>query len=335
MTVGRGIVSAVGRTPIVAMTRLFPDVPIELFGKLEFLNPGGSVKDRPALHIIEEALEQGRIAPGSVVVESSSGNMAVGLAQACLYYGLRLICVLDSKALPQNLRVLRTYGAEIDVVDEPDAETGELLQARLNRVRQLCESNPGSFWPNQYANRGNPMSHYRTTMQEVVDILGEVDYVFVATSTCGTLRGCGELVRDLGLTTKLIAVDAYGSLIFSDEKRERHVPGIGAGLKPPHCDHDLIHRFLHVSDMDCVFGCRRLLEREAILAGGSSGGVVQAISRMAVDIPAGSRCVAILCDRGERYLETVYDDRWVSLHCGGLAPSIAPEEHTAPVGSGV
>ena len=193
-----GILAAIGHTPVVALRRVFPRASFSLFAKLEFLNPGGSIKDRPALTILEQALASGEIGPGSVVIESSSGNMAIGLAQVCRLYGLRLICVLDAKSMSQNLRVLQAYGAEIDVVEEPDPETGEFLQARLHRVHELCAEIPGAFWPNQYANRGNPLAHYRTTMREVVEELGEVDYIFAATSTCGTIRGFGEFIRDHG-----------------------------------------------------------------------------------------------------------------------------------------
>jgi 2,3-diaminopropionate biosynthesis protein SbnA len=315
----RGVLAAVGHTPLVALERLFPDSGLRLYGKLEALNPGGSIKDRPALLIIEEGLRSGEIAPGATIIESSSGNMGVGLAQACLYHGLRFICVVDPKAAEQNLQVLRTYGAEIETVDEPDRETGEFLPARLRRVEALCAQIPGSFWPNQYANRGNPIAHYETTMREIAEVLEDgPDYLFLATSTCGTLRGCGEYIRDHGLGTRIIAVDAQGSMIFGDEKGERHIPGIGAGLKPPHCDPSLIFDSLQVSDADCVRGCRRLLASEAILAGGSSGAVVAAIEKLRTRIPDGSTCVAILCDRGERYLDTIYSDSWVREHCGDL-----------------
>ncbi len=317
-----GVLETIGDTPLVELRKLFPDAPFSLFGKLEALNPGGSIKDRPAKAMIEAALESGEIDAETVVVESSSGNMGVGLAQACRYHGLRFLCVVDKKATEQNLRVLRAYGAEIERVEEPDPETGELLQARLDRVRTLCAEIPNSFWPNQYTNMENPRSHYRTTMAEVAAALdGEIDYVFVATSTCGTVRGCGEYVRDHGLRCAVVAVDAVGSLIFSDQAGERMIPGLGAGIRPPLRDLGLIDRCVHVSDLECVLGCRRLVRREAILAGGSAGGVVAALARMKGEIPAGAVCALVLCDRGERYLDTVYSDAWVRERFGAV-----PEE---------
>jgi cysteine synthase A len=314
-----GILEAVGGTPLVRLRRYLPAAPFELFAKVEALNPGGSIKDRPARLILEHALRAGRIGPGSVIIESSSGNMGVGLAQACRYHGLRFICVVDTKTTALNLQVLRAYGAEIDLVSEPDPETGELLQARLKRVKELLGRIPGSFWPNQYENPKNSQSHYGTTMHEIATALdGKVDFLFVPTSTCGTVRGCGEYVRDHGLATWVVAVDAYGSLIFSDVCAKRMVPGLGAGMRPPLCEISLIGECVHVTDLDCIAGCRRLIEREAIFAGGSSGGVLAAVAACVDRIPPGSVVVAILPDRGERYLETLYSDAWVRQHFGDV-----------------
>jgi cysteine synthase A len=314
-----GILDAVGGTPLVRLRRYLPESRFRLFAKLEALNPGGSIKDRPAKLILEHALSTGRVDPGSVVIESSSGNMGIGLAQACRFHGLRFVCVVDTKTTAPNLKVLRAYGAEIDLVSEPDPETGEFLQARLDRVRELLGRIPGSFWPNQYENPKNAQAHYGTTMHEIATALdGKVDFLFVPTSTCGTVRGCGEYVRDHGLATRVVAVDAYGSLIFSDICAKRMVPGLGAGMRPPLCEISLIGECVHVTDLDCVVGCRRLIEREAILAGGSSGGVLAAVAACEDRIPTGSVVVAILPDRGERYLETLFSDAWVREHFGDV-----------------
>jgi cysteine synthase A len=314
-----GILSAVGGTPMIRLNRLFPDSDFDLFAKLEALNPGGSIKDRPALAILTAALSAGEIGPGSVIIESSSGNMGIGLAQVCRYHGLRFICVVDPKSAAQNLRILEAYGAEIDYVTEPEPKTGEFLQARLNRVRTLVDQIDNSFWPNQYANAHNSTSHYHTTMHEVAtDLGGKVDFLFIATSTCGTIRGCGDYIRDHKMGTKLIAVDAVGSLIFSEQKAKRMIPGLGAGLRPPLCDLSVIDECVHVTDLDCVAGCRRLIAREAILAGGSSGGVVSAVARLRHRIFPGAVCVVLLPDRGERYLDTIFDDNWVREHLGEI-----------------
>jgi N-(2-amino-2-carboxyethyl)-L-glutamate synthase len=332
MTWPHGVLQAIGNTPLVRLERLFPDRGFEVHAKLEGLNPAGSAKDRPALEIVRGAWDAGDIGPDTLVVESSSGNMGIGLAQVCRCYGLRFRCVVDPKTTPQNLAILRAYGAEVDLVEEPDPESGEFLQARLKRVRHWLDTEPAAFWPNQYANRDNSGAHHRTTMAEIVDALdGRVDWLFCATSTCGTVRGCSELVRDLGLSTRVVAVDARGSVIFGGEPGTRHIPGLGAGIVPPLCEPGLIHETIHVSDLDCVAGCRRLLRREAIFAGGSSGGVVRAVEEASPRIPDGARCVMILPDRGERYLDTVYSDDWVHETLGAAVPDDEPAAEMAPV----
>src|SRR6266545_3174652 len=227
------ILSAIGHTPLVRLTRVFPDCPFSLFAKLEGFNPGGSAKDRPALHILQEAMRTGAVRAGTVVIESSSGNLGIGLAQACRYLGLRFICVVDPKTTTQNIRILKAYGAEIDLVSEPDPATGEFLQARIDRVQTLLQTIENSFWTNQYANPSNAQAHYRTTMHEIAtELAGGIDYLFVATSTCGTLRGCAEYIRDHRMGARIFAVDAEGSVIFGGQPAKRLVPGHGAARRP-------------------------------------------------------------------------------------------------------
>lgn len=325
--ISQGILSAVGNTPLVRLTRVPHDVRFRVFAKLEGFNPGGSAKDRPAMYIIQHALETGAVTPDSVVIESSSGNMGIGLAQACRYHKLRFICVVDPKTTAQNVRILRAYGAEIDLVREPDPVTGEFLQARLNRVQTLLQQIDNSFWPNQYANLGNPTSHYQTTMHEIATALdGDVDFLFCATSTCGTLRGCADYIHDHKLTTRIVAVDAAGSVIFGGERAKRLIPGLGAAVVPKLFQPDLADECIHISDLECVIGCRQLMREEAIFAGGSSGGVVMAIERIKARIPGDATCVAILPDRGERYLDTIYANAWVQEHFGDAIVTPAEQE---------
>jgi N-(2-amino-2-carboxyethyl)-L-glutamate synthase len=314
----QGILSAIGNTPIIRLTRVIKDINFQLFAKLEALNPGGSTKDRPAAHIIRHGIETGIIKPGTTIIESSSGNMGVGLAQACLYLGLRFICVVDKKTTSQHIRLINAYGAEVDMVSEPDPTTGEFLQARLNRVQYLLASIENSFWPNQYANEHNSMAH-QETMREIVTALGgQLDYLFCTTSTCGTLRGCAEYVGNHSLRTKIIAVDAIGSVIFGGPSKKRLIPGHGAAVRPQLYQGGLADDYILVSDLDCVVGCRLLARREAILAGGSSGAVLRAVEQAKARIPDGAKCAVILPDRGERYLDTIYSDEWVERHFGNV-----------------
>jgi 2,3-diaminopropionate biosynthesis protein SbnA len=314
-----GILSAIGNTPLVKLSRIFANEKLELFAKLEAQNPGGSIKDRPAVSMINYGLTTGEIRPETVIIESSSGNLGIGLAQVCSYHGLRFICVVDPKTTSQNIRLLQAYGAEVDIVSEPDPVTGEFLRARINRVHALRRMIKHSFWPNQYANINNPMAHHKT-MAEIVEALDKkVDYLFCATSTCGTLRGCAEYLRSHGLKTKIIAVDAEGSVIFSDKKARRLIPGHGASVRPHLYQSDLAYEYILISDLDCIVGCRRLVRQEAILAGGSSGAVLMAIDRVKSSLPRDAVCVAIFPDRGERYLDTIYSDDWVKEHFGEVA----------------
>ena len=313
-----GILSAIGNTPVVRLTRVLKDINFRVYAKLEAFNPGGSTKDRPAFSILKRALETGVISEGTTIVESSSGNMGIGLAQACAYLGLRFICVVDPKTTAQNIRLLKAYGASVDIVLDPHPETGEYLQARIDRVKQLRETIENSFWPDQYSNLYNPRAHYQT-MDEIVSALGpDIDYVFCATSTCGTIRGCAEYIRTHGMNTRTIAVDAFGSVIFGGPKRKRLIPGHGAAIRPPLYQSDLADECVYVNDLECVVGCRRLVQSEAIMAGGSSGAVLMAIEQLSPRIPKGATCVAIFPDRGERYLDTIYCDTWVMEHFGDI-----------------
>jgi 2,3-diaminopropionate biosynthesis protein SbnA len=313
------ILSTIGNTPLVRLTRSIEGAHFSLSAKLESFNPGGSIKDRTAYSMIRGALAEGRVSPGATVIESSSGNMGVGLALVCTNFGLRFVCVVDPKTTRQNREILRVYGAEVDLVEEPDPTTGEFLQARLNRVQQLLREIPGSIWIDQYTNKYNALAHYQT-MREILDQSGgRVDYLFCATSTCGTLRGCSDYLRERGLPTKVIAVDAVGSVIFGGPRVKRLIPGHGAGVAPQLFRPGLAESYVHVTDLDCVTGCRRLVRREAILAGGSSGAVLMAVEYMKEKLPRNAVCVAIFPDRGERYLDTIYSDDWVRGHFGEVS----------------
>ena len=324
-----GILTTIGNTPLVPLDRLFPDNHFRLYAKLEMLNPGGSGKDRVAISTVLEAYESGKIGPDTTVIESSSGNLGVGLAQVCTYLGLRFICVVDTRTTPSNLAILKAYGVDIELVDVPDPITGDLLTARVNRVKQLCREIPGSIWINQYANEDNPRAHYQSMAEIAAAMKFQVDYVFAATSTCGTLRGISEYVRDNNMDTKVFGVDAVGSVIFGDTPKKRLIPGHGTSRLPELYRPGLEHGHANISDLECVEGCFRLLRREAIFAGGSAGAVIMAISKLRDKISAGANCVAILCDRGERYLETIYSEAWVKQHFGNVKGMWEEDEHLA------
>ncbi|UNK17449.1 2,3-diaminopropionate biosynthesis protein SbnA [Paenibacillus sp. N3/727] len=320
-----GIVDAIGGTPLIRLSRLFSGEPFEVYGKLEGMNPGGSAKDRPALYLLKEAIRRGDITEDSVIVESSSGNLAISLAQLCRYLGLRFICVVDPRTTEQHKSIIRSFGGEIDLVTEPDEQTGEFLPARIRRVSELVKQIPNAYWTNQYGNLDNSLSHTEMTMREICDKLGSIDYLFCGVSSCGTIRGCSDYIRFRRLSTRIVAVDAAGSVIFGGTKGARQFPGLGAGIVPGLYHQGIADEVQYVSDRDCVEGCRQLVISESILAGASSGGVISAILRMKAHIPKGAVCAAILPDRGERYMDTIYNDDWVQREIG-FAPRLLQEE---------
>ena len=315
-----GILGAIGGTPLVQLEKIFESSHFDCFAKLEGLNPGGSSKDRPSVAIVERALRTGEINSDTLIIESSSGNSGIGLAQVCAYHGLHFRCLIDPKVTQQNIDILAAYGAEIEMIEHPDPVTGEFLPAKLKRIDDILDTVENSFWVNQYASLENSGAHYRSTVKEILrDLDGHMlDYLFIATATCGTIRGCIDYLMDHGYPTKVIAVDALGSQIFSNYKHDRLMPGFGSAICPKLTPTDGVHKILHVDDIDCVVGCRRLARTEAILAGGSSGGVIIALDRMSNEIPEGSTVVVLLPDRGERYLDTIYSDAWVRENLGDI-----------------
>ncbi len=231
------------------------------------------------------------------------------------------LCVVDSRTTADNLAILRAYGATVELVDKPDPDTGDLLTARVKRVQQLRAEISDHLWLNQYANHGNPRAQYELFREVTGALGGKLDYVFVAASTCGTLRGCRDFVRDQGMRTKVIAVDAVGSVIFGGVAGPRLLPGHGAARRPELYEPGLEDETIYVNDQECVAGCFRLLRAEAVFAGGSSGAVISAIEKMRSRIPAGATVAAVLCDRGDRYLDTIYSEPWVAANFGpGFQP---------------
>jgi len=309
-TIEPGILESIGRTPLVRFDRYLGNQQTELFVKLEAFNPGGSAKDRPAKRMLEEAMRRGQVDADTTVIESSSGNMGIGLAQVCRYYGMNFICVVDPRAQPQNIAIIEALGGQIDVVTEPF--NGDLLAARIIRVRKLLEQTAHSYWPNQYANLDNPRSHFDGAVREIVDALdGEFDYLFVAISSTGTARGCRDYLHSYGSAAKVIAVDSMGSVLLGGTSGPRRIPGLGAGTVPSLARGESFDGIARVTDLDCVVGCRRAAKKEALLVGGSAGGVLESVRRMQADL-IGKRCVAILHDSGTRYLATIFNDQWVS-----------------------
>ncbi|MFD2034560.1 pyridoxal-phosphate dependent enzyme [Belliella marina] len=301
-----GIPSLIGNTNLIRLSKLFPDKKV--YGKLELMNPAGSIKDRTSKFIIEESFKQGLIDNDTLILESTSGNMGVGLAQICLYYGLDLHLVVDPYINKQTLKLLKTYGATIDMVREID-DSGSYLNARINRVYELIDDNPNSFWTRQYGNPLNPMTHHRTA-EEIVCQLGVYpEYILAATSTCGTLMGFADHNHQFRGNSKIIPVDAYGSIIFGGKAAKRVIPGFGASKPSEFLKHELLAEPMWMEEWESIVGCMKLLRHEAILAGGSTGALVSAVEKL--EMKPGEKAVIIICDRGERYLDTIYSEEWI------------------------
>lgn len=306
------VISCVGSTPMVRLSRCFPEPDAEVIAKLEMLNPGGSMKDRPARFIVEQGMRDGTLRPGMRLVESTSGNLGIALAIATSLSGLSFTAVVDPKTSPANLRLLELFGADVEMVSEPD-RAGGYLHTRVRRARELAATIPNAVLVNQYANELNWRSYHETAGQEILEAVdGPIDYLIAAVSTTGSIQGIARRLRQAHPRLKVVAVDAVGSVIFGAPPAPRHLPGFGASRVPEILDRAEIDQVLHVGDAESVAGCRRLLSTEKIFAGGSSGAVIAGIERLVSRLDAPCRIVTVLPDRGERYLDLVYDDEWVA-----------------------
>lgn len=282
-----------------------------VFLKLEGLNPAGSVKLKTAIALVARAEESGREFPRTRLIESTSGNLGVALAMVCAAKGYRLTCVTDPNANAQAVRLMQALGAEVVVIDIRDGNGG-YLQSRINYIRDRLACEPDTYWLNQYANPAGPQVHRDRTGRSILDEIGHVDYAFIGAGTTGTLMGCAEYFRQHSPATRIIAVDAVGSVSFGGPPARRHIPGLGTSRRPEILDERRIDEVVMVPEADAVDMCRMLAEERGLLLGGSSGTVLSAVRAKAKEIPEGSVVVALSPDFGERYLETIYDDSWVA-----------------------
>ncbi|NQD42872.1 pyridoxal-phosphate dependent enzyme [Glutamicibacter halophytocola] len=303
------------KSPMVKLERLFYASGIELFAKLDSLQLSGSTKERTAENLITSFLDSGQLEPGGMVVESTSGNLGISLARQCIVRGIEFVAVVDEKANQSAVEIMRAYGATVDLVRDP--ADGNRLAARRQRVAQLLADNPGAVTTNQYGSERNPEAHYSSTMPEIMEALdGDLDMLFIATSTTGTILGCQNYLREHRLPTKLVAVDALGSVLFGGEAGNRRLPGLGAGIIPELSLQVEPDRICRIPEIDMVRGCRLLARREGILAGASTGAIVSAMGQVLPELPAGSRAAFLVHDSGVPYLHSVYNDEWVQENLG-------------------
>ncbi|MFE9102025.1 2,3-diaminopropionate biosynthesis protein SbnA [Actinomadura geliboluensis] len=297
---------------------LRPVIKRPLYLKCEGFNFAGSVKLKAAAAMVEAAERDGALTAGSVIVESSSGNLGIALSLIAASRGLRFVCVTDPRCNPASMRVMRALGAEVRVVSDRDANGG-YLGGRIAYVRSLCESDERYVWLNQYANRNNWMAHYRGTAPAIDREFPDLEVLFVGAGTTGTLMGCARYFREHRRPVTIVAVDAVGSVTFGGIPERRMVPGLGTSSKPALVDESFIDDVVHVAEPDTIRTVHALAAR-GFLFGGSTGTVVSGASRwLDAKYPGEDPvAVAIAPDLGERYLDSIYAEGWVREHFGEL-----------------
>ena len=305
------ILDAIGETPLVRLSRLGAGLAPQLVAKLEALNPGGSIKDRASLALIEAAERDGKLRPGGTIVEPTSGNTGTGLAIAASLKGYRVIAVMPDKMSKEKIDLLRAYGAEVVVA--PTEVPPDSPESYYRVADRLTEEIPGAFQPNQYRNQANPEAHYRTTGPELWrQSGGQITHLVVGIGTGGTVTGVGRYLREQKPDIEIIGADPVGSIFSSGEVKPYLVEGVGEDFWPETFDPSLVDRYITVPDRDSFLMTRRLAETEGILAGGSSGLALHAAVQVAheVDDPAAMIAV-ILPDGGRSYLSKVFNDAWM------------------------
>jgi cystathionine beta-synthase len=311
------ISDAVGWTPMIRLDRTVRGLGCEVFAKIEFLNPMGSSKDRIARHMITKALADGRLHPGDVVVENSSGNTAMGLAMMSAIEGLRCRMVVRQKTSQPKLDCLRAMGVELVLVD------GDLPpehpESYNQKARRIHADTPDSFFPDQHNNRENSEAHYLTTGPEIWQQMeGRIDYLVAGIGTGGTICGSARFLKEQDPAIRVIAVDPEGSVFYDHFHTGRHdrpgrylIEGLGDEEIIGCPDFSLIDDMYRVSDRDAFLATRELARTEAILAGGSSGAALWGVRKLAASLDVPARIVTIFPDSGTRYLGTIYSDDWM------------------------
>jgi cystathionine beta-synthase len=310
------VLELVGATPIVRLPKLSPRGGAGILAKLEYLNPGGSVKDRIGLPMIEAAEREGRLRPGGTIVEPTSGNTGVGLAIAAAVKGYRCIFVMPDKMSQEKISLLRAYGAE--VVITPTAVDHDSPESYYSVSDRLAEEIPGGFKPDQYSNMSNPDAHYRVTGPEIwKQTGGDLDALVISVGTGGTISGVGRFFKERKPEVLIVGADPEGSVYTARGEGDLHpylVEGIGKDTWPETMDPDVVDEWIRVSDRQSFQWARRLAREEGILAGGSGGTCLYAAVEVAKRLGAGKRVLTLIPDSGRNYLSKFYDDNWMLEH---------------------
>jgi cystathionine beta-synthase len=314
------ILQTIGRTPLVQLKRVGRGLPCPLYAKVEFFNPGGSVKDRIAVNIVEEAEKSGRLRPGGTVVEATSGNTGVGLAIVCAQRGYKSVFVMPDKMSQEKIQLLRAFGAKVLIT--PTAVTPDDPRSYYSVAERIVRETPNSILANQYHNPENPRSHYLTTGPEIwQQTNGRVTDLVIGMGTGGTVSGAGKFLKEQNPAVRIIGVDPVGSILLETWKKggladdvkasTYKVEGIGEDFLPSTLDLSVIDEVIRIGDKESFLWTRRLVKEEGIFCGGSSGTALAAAVRYSQNLTPDRLVVVILPDSGTRYLSKVFDDKWM------------------------
>jgi cysteine synthase len=299
MVAHKAITELIGGTPLVRLNRLSKPGAASIYAKVESFNPGGSVKDRACLNMINEAERQGKLKPGGTIVESTSGNTGIGLALVAAVRGYKLILVMPESMSMERASLLSSYGAQLVLTAAWEGMKGSIKEAE-----SIIAQNPSYFMPDQFSNEANPAIHRMTTGPEILEALdGKVDAFVAAVGTGGTITGCGETIKARNPKAKVIAVEPAGSPVLSGGEPGPHkIQGIGAGFIPKVLNRKILDRVITVTDDEAYQTTKLLAKKEGLLVGISSGANVFAAQKVAEELGPNQNVVTILCDTGERYI---------------------------------
>ncbi len=310
MEIREDIVAAIGNTPLVRLSRLHEAG--NLVAKIEYMNPGGSVKERIAAAMIDQAEQEGLLEPGGTIIEPTSGNTGVGLALVGAVRGYRVICTVPDKVSKEKQDLLRAYGVE--VIETPTEYGPGHPESYYGVADRLAEEIEGAFQPNQYFNAANPRAHYETTGPEIWEQTdGTVDVFVAGVGTGGTITGAGRFLKEQRSSIEVVGADPEGSIYTQGpdgDIHQYHVEGVGEDFYPETVDLDTIDRFIEVTDAESFAMARRLARVEGILTGGSGGLAVEAAARVAAE-DHGRLVVVLVPDSGRGYLSKIFNDEWM------------------------
>lgn len=313
------ILETIGNTPLVRINKITKDFPATVLAKVEYFNPGQSVKDRMALKMVEDAEKEGKLKPGGTIIEGTSGNTGMGLALAAIVKGYKLICTTTDKQSKEKMDILRAVGAEVIVC--PTNVSAEDPRSYYSVARKLSEEIPNSFYPNQYDNLSNRLAHYESTGPEIWEQTeGKITHFVVGVGTGGCISGIAKYLKEQNPNIKIWGIDTYGSVfkkyhetgIFDEKEIYPYITeGIGEDILPKNVDFDLIDHFEKVTDKDAAVMTRRLAKEEGLFLGNSSGSAMQGILQMKDQLTKDDVVVVLFHDHGSRYVGKIYNDDWM------------------------